>query len=121
MFVATVPSPYIARQMGYFLEGYAVLGQVYDAYETVYGASSLIGTRSAMNENLTGDANPFLLSCDYFKQYRRYFVNKSNSTNIKLSPYLRVECDLGKNVCTEFRDLPKSSPSYMTGNPLSAR
>ena len=113
-------APYITRQMAYYIEGYAVLGQVYNAYEEVYGAGSLTETRTVMRSNLTGSASPFRLSSEYFSQYRLTFVNKSNSTKIKLSRRLHLESNLGESLRTEYNDIPKSSPAYMTKNPLSA-
>lgn len=113
---------YIGRQLTYYAEGYAVLEQVYSAYEEVYGANALSASRKEMKENLTGSESPFKLSERYFRQYRRTFVNKSNTTKIKLSPYIRVECDLAESirVKAKYRDIPKTSPDYMTKNPLSA-
>ena len=113
-------APYIARQIAYYVEGYAVLSQVYDAYEKVYGASSLTETRDVMQENLDGDKTPFALSTNYFKMNRYIFVNKSNTTSIKLRDKLYTVVNIGKELWDGNRKrISEKAPDYMKNNPLT--
>ena len=47
-------TPYLMRQLAAYLAGYAALMPVYEAYEQVYGASSLLATREIMAQRLGG-------------------------------------------------------------------
>ena len=119
--------PYIARQIAYYLEGYAVLGQLFDAYEAVYGAGSLQTSRDKMCENLCGidhkgnasGKSVLALSRSHFLKDKFIFVNKSNNTNIKVSSNIYVATDLDTDLNIKGGKM-KTTPAYMTDNPLSA-
>lgn len=79
-------APYIVRQLGYYTEGFSVLGQVYTAYENIKGAGSLKSSRQFMDDCLTGSKSPYKFSAKFFSKDRFIFINKSCKTNIPLSP-----------------------------------
>ena len=89
--------PYLTRQLASYTQACATMAQVYNAYEQVYGAGSLNGSRGLMIRNITGcDLNGkhvqdsvFDLFKDYASRSRFVFVNKdSKGTGIEVSQEL---------------------------------
>ena len=94
----TMTMPYIMKQFSYYTAAYATMGEVYDAYEEVYGDTSLTASRLEMAERLCGedlDGNHVCKSVEdlineYFQRNRYIFVDKSNRTNIPVDDELNV-------------------------------
>ena len=94
----TMTMPYIMKQFSYYTAAYATMGEVYDAYEEVYGDTSLTASRLEMAERLCGedlDGNHVCKSVtdlidEYFQRNRYIFVGKSNRTNIPVDDELNV-------------------------------
>ena len=94
----TMTMPYIMKQFAYYTAAYATMGEVYDAYEEVYGDTSLTASRLEMAERLCGedlDGNHVCKSVtdlidEYFQRNRYIFVGKSNRTNIPVDDELNV-------------------------------
>jgi|GEM_PF-6497116 len=86
-----ISMPYIARQFAVYCAAYGVMNQVYNAYEQVYGASSLTATRGKMAERLGGTdlqgkrigGSVASAIKTYFEGDRYVFVNRG-SANIAL-------------------------------------
>ena len=85
-------APYILRQLNNYIAAYAVMAEVYNAYEAVYGEGTLNESVETMYRRLTGcdlEGNKVETSViercsEYFSGDRFIFVGKSNTTKIKL-------------------------------------
>ena len=122
--------PYLARQLSTYVTAYAVMAEVYDAYEAVYGAGSLSQSQEDMCIRLTGcDLNGEKVGksvIDYYIEYfsgdRFIFVNKSNNVNIKLNQKMIARDQF--HTSGVIKD-PKhygawvETPNYMKNMPLS--
>jgi len=83
----TISTPYIIRQFAVYLAAYGVMNQVYNAYEEVYGASSLTATREKMYERLgdismTGNSTGGTVGAQlkaYFGRSRYDFINRGTA------------------------------------------
>ena len=86
-----ISMPYIARQFAVYCAAYGVMNQVYNAYEQVYGFSTLTATRGKMTQRLGGTdihgkrvgGSVAAAIESYFKGDRYVFVNRGSS-NIAL-------------------------------------
>ena len=127
-----ISTPYIIRQLATYSAAYAVMSEVFDAYQQVYGAGTLKESRRQMAERLYGqDLNgnrigksiPDLVA-DYFGRDKYIFVNKSNTTAIPVSNRLYVCHNKGmtdKSIkSTYYYSNWCETPAFMPANPLSA-
>ena len=86
-------APYMMRLMATYLAGYATLAPIYEAYEQVYGATSLLATRDLMAERMGGvdhfgntvSNNLIQKYEDYFSKDKYIFVNQGKTTPVKLN------------------------------------
>jgi len=125
-----ITAPYIFRQLNTYIAAYAVMVEVYNAYEEVYGAGSLTQSREDMCIRLTGcdlegnkvGTSVIELCNEYFSGDRFIFVGKSATTNIKLNKTMIFKDQF--HTSGIIRD-PKhyaswvETPSYMKNMPLS--
>lgn len=126
-----ISMPYLVDQLASYTAAYSVMSEVYDAYETVYGANSLKASRKDQAERLYGmdlDGNKICDSvadrvAQYFGRDKYIFVNRNNHTNIPLSSDIYV-CD--RNSMTEksiqstyYYSNWVKTPDHMSKNPLS--
>ena len=88
-----ISMPYITRQLAIYVAAYNTMSQVYDAYEEVYGANTILETREIMYNRLSGlDLNGQVvcksvndLVDEYVSRDKYIFVN-GGKANIRLSP-----------------------------------
>ena len=125
-----ITAPYIFRQLNTYIAAYAVMTEVYDAYEAVYGDGSLSESQETMCIRLTGcdlegnkvGTSVIELCNEYFSGDRFIFVGKSATTNIKLNRTMSFRDHF--HTSGIIKD-PKhyaswvETPSYMKNMPLS--
>ncbi len=123
-------APYIFRQLNNYIAAYAVMAEVYNAYEAVYGEGTLDESVETMYRRLIGcdlEGNKVETSviehcAEYLSGDRFIFVGKSNMTKIKLDQTMTMVDQF--NTSGIIKD-PKhygswvETPSYMKSMPLS--
>jgi len=123
-------APYIFRQLNNYIAAYAVMAEVYNAYEAVYGEGTLDESVETMYRRLTGcdlEGNKVETSViercsEYFSGDRFIFVGKSITTKIKLDQTMYMVDQF--NTSGIIKD-PKhygswvDTPAYMKNMPLS--
>ena len=122
-------APYILRQLNNYVAAYAVMGEVYDAYEAIYGEGSLNQSRETMYRRLAGcdldgnkvDTSVLEVCSEYFSGDRLIFVNKSITTKIKLNEYLIFKDKLHSSVIKDPNHYASwvETPDYMKNMPLN--
>ena len=114
-----ISMPYLLNQLSCYTAAYVTMEEVFNAYEEVWGAGTLTESRDKMLIRLTGTnlqgqqegKSVYNLFNDFCSRDKFIFVNKNNSTNIKINPNLRFVPYFGKRFTSEKmqwnnRDLP---------------
>ena len=123
-------APYILRQLNNYIAAYAVMAEVYNAYEAVYGEGTLDESMETMYRRLIGcdlEGNKVETSViercsEYLSGDRFIFVGKSNTTKIKLDKTMTMVDQF--NTSGIIKDPVHygswvETPSYMKSMPLS--
>ncbi|MBQ9871492.1 MAG: hypothetical protein IJM27_06115 [Eubacterium sp.] len=126
-----ITAPYIFRQLNTYIAAYAVMTEVYDAYEAVYGDGSLSESQETMCIRLTGcdlegnkvGTSVIELCNEYFSGDRFIFVGKSATTKIKLNQNMIFKDQF--HTCGIIKDRQHyakwvETPAYMKNMPLSS-
>lgn len=116
-------TPYLLRQLGTYLRGYAVINVVLDSYEQVNGASRTVTIRGTMYDNTERVVK---LYNEYFGTYRYTFVNKSSNpaNHVRLNRNIVVQRGftadfVGWKAVDNENKLRNYTPPVMTRFPLS--
>ena len=123
-------APYIFRQLNNYVAAYAVMTEVYDAYEAVYGEGSLNQSRENMYRRLAGcdlagnkvEKSVLEYCSEYFSGDRFIFVNKSMTTKIKLNETMKFIDQFNSSGIIKdpnYYGRWVETPGYMKNMPLS--
>ena len=123
--------PYLTRQLKTYVSAYAIMAEVYDAYEEVYGASKLMESQEKMCLCLSGcDLNGkkvcksvIELYQDFFTRDRFVFVDKSNTTRVALNRSILIDFVFGTNCVVDASHYGSwvKTPDYMHNVPLTEK
>ena len=124
-----ISMPYLLSQLSCYTAACVIMDEVFNAYEEVWGAGTLEESREKMLIRLTGmnlEGQPtgksvYNLFNDFCSRDNFIFVNKSNSTNIKINPNLRIVPYFGKRYTNaEMQWDHQDLPDFVKNCPLNA-